>query len=457
MIWAASPLYAQDFGDDFAGEFDSASPATGGATGLNWSGSLTWEQGGHFGVPSANPRQWVLDQTRFRMKTQESTDMGKINVNLDFVQDGVRKSSYLDVREAKITTTPFSWLDIAIGKQVNTWGVGDMVFINDLFPKNWMGMFLGRDMEFMKDPANSVRTSAYMGPVTVELVGHPQFAPDTTPNGCVFAVYNPASMLDSSKPVLASNASACGADHAPELKDGQYKNGEFAGRISMKLGGYDLAAYGYSGFYKNPKGMTFDATTGSLTPRYPRLSASGASLEGQLGPGIVSMEAGRYLSLEDRKGLDPLTENSMVKSVVGYRMDMTASLSLGAQVYQEQMENYSQYEQGILGMYQSMGLSSAQAASQPGYLYRKEEVQRTYTLRATVKAQQETLWVSFFGYQRPQDRDSYVKLDITKNLSTKFKVAFGANVFDGNKNYQDREFGMLANEDNAYLRVQYNY
>ncbi|MDT8447810.1 MAG: hypothetical protein RRB13_13045 [bacterium] len=460
-LWTG-PAQAQEFESDFASEFTEAAGAMAPAqsAGPAWTGFLSWEQGGHFGEPSENERQRVLDQTRFRLKTSKSTEVGKLDLKLDFVDDGVLNEAYLDLREGRITTTPFSWMDLSVGKQVNTWGVGDMLFINDLFPKNWMAMFLGKDMEFMKDPANSARVSTYLGPVTFDLVYHPQFAPDTTPNGCVFAVYNPNSLLDASQPALAGNAGACGSPPAASLRDGQYDHDEIAGRLKANLGGFELALYGYHGFYKNPRGMELSVDSSgamSLAAIYPRLSVQGASLEGQLGPGIMNFEAGNYDSLDDPDGTQALIENGALKGLIGYRMDFSAHFSAGIQVYQETMKEYAAYEQSIVSMYQSMGLSEAMAEAQPGYIYRKEEQHQTYTLRLTFKAQQETLWINFFGYQRPQDRDGFYKLDLTKRASNALSMTFGVNLFEGDVHYQDRDFGMLAAEDNAFLRLTYNY
>ncbi len=70
---------------------------------------------------------------------------------------------------------------------------------------------------------------------------------------------------------------------------------------------------------------------------------------------------------------------------------------------------------------------------------------------------QDRLWINFFGYQRPQDHDSFVKLDLSLQLNNNLTVVTGMNIFDGDDNYLDREFGMLKNDDNAFARVKYTF
>jgi len=455
FIFVSAPNLQAEEDDDFADEF--AQEETGGEgakSGLEWSGFMQFERVDHLGTDSPRKRKHLGDEVRFRLKTSHEADQASMVLKMDFVQDQLTGASSVDIREARILTTPTSWLDLSLGKQVNTWGVGDMVFINDLFPKNWMAMFTGKDMEFLKEPANSYRASAYFGDATLDLVHHPKFAADVTPKGCVFAVYNPNSMLDSTQPQIAGSEQACTAQSSTQPTEA-----EDAVRLKLQKGGWELAVYGYRGFYKNPKGMamTVSSTGATLAPIYPRLQSVGASAEGQLGPGIFSMEVGQYTSLDDKEGTNPLIENSASKGLIGYRMDFTQNISAGVQSMIESMNQADGYEKGILGMYQSMGLTAAQAAQTPAFVNRLDKTRSTYTLRLGFNAQQETLRVNIFAFERPEDQDSYQKLEITKRLSDALVVATGANFFKGDDLKKDRDFGMLTNEDNGFARIQYNF
>ena len=39
--------------------------------------------------------------------------------------------------------------------------MGDLLFINDLFPKDWVSFFVGRDDEYLKAPSDSLKASFF--------------------------------------------------------------------------------------------------------------------------------------------------------------------------------------------------------------------------------------------------------------------------------------------------------
>jgi hypothetical protein len=446
----------QNESDEFSATFDTENDdGDEKLKGLVFTGFVEIEQGGHIGEESAVDEQWVMSNRRFRLESQANNEMGSIFLKADLIDDSIFDETYIDLREARIVVTPVEQIDLSVGKQVNTWGVGDMLFINDLFPKNWVSNFLGRDMESMKDSANSFRITGYLGDFIVDVVYHPEFAPDTTPTGCRLSVYDPNTQS------LVSNSSSCDSQHE-YFDQPEDDTSETAARIKMQAGSFELALYAYKGFFKNPKGMQWADTNGNgtgetdlvdgqqagyttLISYYPRLQVQGFSVEGQLGPGIVSLETGKYQSMEDEDGDNPLIENSKWKYLIGYRMDVSANFSAGVQWYQEQMLQYDRYET-------SMETYFPQIAD-----YKKKERQNTYTLRLTIKAQQETLWINLFHYERPEDKDRFTKLDISKRLNDNLEAVFGINLFDGEDHYEDRDFGMLKNDDNLFARLKYNF
>ncbi len=460
LVATAGTLVAEEsfeedsFEDAFAEQENSPSGSPEDA--MAWTGFLELEQGAHVGEKSLQEREWIMSNQRFRLATSLNNDLGAFYLKVDFINDDITKTSQIDIREGRVVLTPAEIIDISVGKQVNTWGVADMLFINDLFPKNWVSNFLGRDMESMKDSANSMRVTTYLGNFALDLVYHPDFASDTTPTGCRFSVYDPNSGS------LITDQDSCGESNSTGGHSDEYYTGELAGRLKLQIDTYELALYAYDGFFKNPKGLQWLDSSGTATGNtdlvggqlqgyttlgsyYPRLSVWGASMEGVLGPGIMTLEAGHYNSKEDQKGDNPLIENSKWKYLVGYRMDLSANFSAGLQWYQEKMEKYDAYEAAMLTYFSQ------------NYDYRKKESQNTYTLRLTFKAQQETLWVNLFTYQRPEDKDGFTKLDVSKRLNDHMEFVVGANIFSGTEHYQDREFGMLQNDDNAFARLKYNF
>lgn len=42
-------------------------------------------------------------------------------------------------------------------------------------------------------------------------------------------------------------------------------------------------------------------------------------------------------------------------------------------------------------------------------------------------------------------------------MNDELLIAAGANVFDGESGYENREFGMLRNDDNVFARIRYSF
>jgi len=72
-------------------------------------------------------------------------DWGDVKVKGDLLGDLVTEEGDFDLREANIFTRPTDFMDVKVGRQILTWGTGDLVFINDLFPKDWQSFFIGRN------------------------------------------------------------------------------------------------------------------------------------------------------------------------------------------------------------------------------------------------------------------------------------------------------------------------
>lgn len=55
----------------------------------------------------------------------------------------------VDLREAYLDYTTEN-CDFRLGRQFVTWGVGDLLFINDVFSKDYVSFFAGRPLEYLK-------------------------------------------------------------------------------------------------------------------------------------------------------------------------------------------------------------------------------------------------------------------------------------------------------------------
>lgn len=386
---------------------------------------------------NSNSHDLILSNQRARLQTMRAFEGGAFYGKADLFHDDVRGHTTLDFRELRIQKKLSDNIDVSLGRQVSTWGVADMMFINDLFPKNWVANFTGRDMEMLKDPSNALRVTGYFGNWTADLVYQPEFTPDTIPTGCRFSVF------DSNSGGLVTNTnSGCSKYRAYGSNGSEIDDDEIAFSLRTKIKDHQLSFYYYDGYFKQPRALISGSP---MTPYHSKLNVFGVSDEGQLGPGIFTFEAGYYDSKDDKDGDNFLVENSTFRYLFGYRQDLSANFSYGVQWYQERILDYDEYEKAFL------------TSNSAGYAYRRKEAQNTFTLRLTYKMQQETLWFSLFSYLRPEDKDSFTKLEVSKKFTDNLKVVSGVNIFTGEKNYLDREFGMLKDDDNFFFRVNYSY
>src|SRR5574341_1728043 len=79
----------------------------------------------------------TLGEGRFQLELSYDGPKGsRLFLKADAIGDGVEEEGKGDLREAYLDLSPFTILDMRLGRQIITWGTGDLIFINDLFPKD---------------------------------------------------------------------------------------------------------------------------------------------------------------------------------------------------------------------------------------------------------------------------------------------------------------------------------
>jgi hypothetical protein len=299
-------------------------------------------------------------------------------------------------------------LEVRAGRQPTTWGTGDLLFINDLFPKDYVGFFIGREDQYLKSPSDALRLGWFGLPLVVDVVYTPIFAPNILPTGERLVFWTPAL--------------------APVVEPEQaVENGEVALRLSRDIGRVNLAFYGYYGFWKSPVGFSPPDTAAAASPffYYPALRVYGASVRGPLFGGIAWAEGGWYDSADDRDSVDPYAPNSEARAMAGYERQWWSDFTGGAQFYWEGVQDYREDEYALL------------------------------TLRLLQMLRYQTVQLSAFTFYSPSDDDAYVRLSVGYNYTDEVNLTFGANLFGGES---DRTlFGMNEDNSNAYLRVRYSF
>lgn len=373
---------------------------------------------------SAQVKDATLGESRLQLKTDKDWDNLFAEFTADGVFDAVEERAKLDIRQLRLTWTPIDALDIRIGRQVLTWGTGDMLFINDLFPKDWVSFFSGRNEEYLKAPSNTLRIGWFNEWMNVELAYSPRFDPDRHITGKRFSYYSP---LHGRTVGRANRTRADKPDHF-------FDDDEIALRLYRNIGSAQLAFYGYSGFWKSPGGM-------QLIPMrsvFPKLNVYGASLRGTVGRGIGNIEVGYYDSRDDRRGRKALINNSEFRMLLGYEREIAKELTLGLQYYLEYMMRYSAYRDTL-----------------PFFMTARDRDRHVTTVRLTKLLMNQNLILSLFAYFSPSDSDAYLRPNITYKISDTLTVETGGNIFLGA--HKDTFFGQFEDNTNIYAGFRVSF
>ncbi len=377
-----------------------------------------------------------LAEVRLQTGVSYEGDLLSANLVADFIYDDVDRdmdqnfqtgTGSIDLREANFSFTPFDFMDVKIGRQVLTWGVGDMVFINDLFPKDWNAFFIGRDVEYLKAPSDAIKMSLFSSVANLDLVYMPRHDASRYIDGRRISYYDAMTQSESNTVVDAMRQT----------------DDEFTLRLYQSVGSVELAAYYFDGFWKEPEG--FDIVAGKAM--YPALRVYGLSMRSPFGPGILSSEFGYYDSLDDAHGTDPLIRNSESRFLLGYEQEAAQNFTVGVQYYTEIMDHYTGY----------------QLSSDPtGYI--KDHVREMWTLRLTYLAMNQNLILSLFNYYSPTDKDGYIRPKVTYKQSDNLQFEVGGNIFFGETQIlpsgteaQPTFWGQFENASNAFVAVRYTF
>jgi hypothetical protein len=108
----------------------------------------------------------------------------------DAYYDNLDQKSSTELREGYFDFTAEKW-DARVGRQIVTWGVGDLLFINDVFPKDYAAFFSGRPLEYLKKGVDAAKIGLYPGFASFEIIAIPYFEPNNYPDPRRFWMYDP--------------------------------------------------------------------------------------------------------------------------------------------------------------------------------------------------------------------------------------------------------------------------
>ena len=364
----------------------------------------------------------TLREVRIRTETEWQPGRYSLSLKVDGGYDDVENQAFLDVRDLSVSFS-LAKLDIKAGRQVQTWGTGDLLFLNDLFPKDFQSFFSGREDEYLKAPADSVRVSFFSSSWNADVVWNPWFTSDRYLTGERFSFFSPSvgGGIAPNPPLEAKE---------PPRTPG---NGEIAARLFRTAQGREYAVYLSRGFFKQPSAV--DAT-GQFT--YSPMTSVGASLRQSAGPGLLSLELSYYDSSDDRDESEPTIPHDQARVLIGFEWEARSNLTMGLQAYGEwTLDRSDLIEHSLAPRFET------------------EELRALVTHRLTYRTRLGRSTLSLFTFYSPTDEDLYLRPSWTYRYDDRWSMVAGANLFEGRNLFTF--FGQFERATNAYLRIRRNY
>jgi len=388
-----------------------------------WSGFIEAGLGSRFNEDPLLSARGTLQELRLRAEAEWLPGKLVVGFKGDAGYDGIEDTIYGELRDLTVAFTIGDSTDVKIGRQVQTWGTGDLVFLNDLFPKDFVSFFAGRDDEYLKAPGDAVRLTHYSDSLNVDLVWTPVFEPDVYLTGERFSFFSPVAG-GSVAPMPRLTAVT------PRESIG---NGEIALRVFRNIEGREYALYAYRGYFKQPNALTV-----LLEPTFAPMSAVGGSLRRQAGPGLFNAEVSWYMSRDDSDGSNPRIPNDQFRFLSGYEWELWPNFNVGIQYYMELTFDHDDLIE-----------NSLQPAFEP------DEYRHVLTNRLTYRTGRDRYTWSLFTFYSPSDDDFYLRPAFTWRYSDQWSFMAGANIFGGEHDHTF--FNQLQDGSHAYLRLRYNY
>ena len=365
-----------------------------------------------------------IGEMRLQTDLSRDFDQVELKIKFDLLGDLVSEELDVDLRDLNLSFSPIDIMDVKVGRQILTWGTGDLLFIADSFPKDWVSFFVGRDTEYLKAPSDAVRVSLFFDLFNLDLVYIPEFNGSVYIDGSRLSYWNPMVGRIAGRDFIFH-------DHKP---DDFGTDSEYALRLTKNIEGTELALYGCYGFWQTPEGV--DPLIPALI--YPKLSIVSASIRDALWNGIGHLEFGYYDSRDDRSGDNPNIRNSEFRFLAGFEKELSQDFTGGIQYYLEYMQDYEEYARNL-----------------PEGINKKDEYRHVLTLRLTKLLMNQNLTFSFFTYYSPSDVDGYIRPNVNYKINDKWTVEVGGNIFFGSDDHTF--FGQFKDNTNAYASLRFSF
>ena len=375
-------------------------------------------RGGARTQSDSHEKEISVMEARLQAEIFSHTKWAELKHKGDLWADGITEQGEYETREMWLFSRPANFLDIKIGRQVLTWGTGDLVFLNDLFPKDWQSYFIGRDTEYLKAPSDAIKAGLFTGLANIDVVYTPEFDSDRYITGEYVSHWN-----DSLGRLAGRD------DQVRDYKPSRwFRDDEVAVRVYRNINRYEVAMYGYWGFWKGPGGQTPSGENA-----FPGLNVYGGSVRGQIGPGIGNAEVAYYDSVDHSGAAKDLVNNSEMRYLAGYAVEPAKDWNVSIQYYVEQKLDYKE---------------------DPDAACSQDRIRHVITAQVTRLLMNQNLELSLAQYVSPSDADGYVRPSLLYKFNDKLIFDTGANVFWGR--HWHTMFSQYRKNSNVYAALRYS-
>jgi hypothetical protein len=420
MLMACSTLFASEddmdeLDIDFLGEIELTPEATDNP----WlRGFIDTRWGKRFDLTPHFSDQRTLAETRIQGHANWQWQGFQFNVKGDLYHDDVIDTTELDWREVYFELPDNPNYSLRVGRQNILWGFGDLLAVNDLFPKNYSSLYIGRDAEaeYMVRASDGLRGSLFFDGLSWDLVAV-KFEPNDIPSGDRLSFYSPMTQTI--------------GGGSQQLAIKSTNDWSLMSRLNTRLFGQEFAV-----FYTNTRSLLpegYDSATN--ISYYPKLKTLGFNIRGELGSGVLAYDSAFY-DYADKRGDDPNIPNDSLRHILAYDLELASELSLGLQWYYETR------------LKQNAFLSTAPASANKSADY------SLVTLRLNQMLLSQKMTLSLFVFHSPSQEDSYYRVNLFHKFDDHWMLNIGINQFSGP---DTSRLGQLQHNSNYFAAIRWSF
>jgi hypothetical protein len=331
-------------------------------------------------------------------------------------RDGEFRDTYMDVSKG-------NW-DVRLGKQQIVWGEAIGTFIADVVNARDLRESVLPSFDFIRIPQWGTDVEYRRGEFHVEGIWFPVPVMDIVPR--------PGAEFAPALPVIPDYQIVF--QHEAQPSD-SLKNGEFGGRLSYLLGGWDFSAFYFRTWDKEPVYFrTIEPGVITLFPTHPRITYDGFTFSKELSAVVLKGELtyteGKYFSTTDLSSPTGVVSKNTIRYLLGADHTFDNSVQLGLQASQQIIQRYE------------------------SDLFMQKRQQTSVSARLERPFWNDRLVPSFEAITDLPYEDYLLRPYLSYKWASRWSVQLGFDFFGGS---QDGPFGQFGHHDRVYSAIRYDF